>query len=84
MDEGGAMDRCVWLLGLLAILLLLVVVYGSMGIVASGPGAWVDYLFWAIMGLGTLPAVGLLAWLQLRWLWQCHDRQGQCSPRQRF
>ena len=78
------MDRFFWLLGLLAILLLLVVVYGSTGIVASEPGAWVDYVFWAMMGLGTLPAVVLLAWLELRWLWHCRERQVRCNPRQRF
>ncbi len=78
------MDRFFWLLGPLAILLLLVVGYGSMGIAGSESGCWVDYVFWFIMVLGTLPAVVMLAWLQLRGLWQSRERHVRSSPGHRF
>ena len=72
-----------WLLGPLAVLLIMVVGYGSMDMVNGQSGSWVDCLFWAMMALGTLPAFVLLAWLQAQWLLRFLDRPVGRTPRHR-
>ena len=76
------MGALFWLLSPLAGFLILVVGYGSSGAAASEPGSWVDFVFWGMMALGTLPAVGMLLWLQLLGLRQCRDHNiGRKLPR---
>ena len=60
------MGSIFWLLGALAGLVIVVVGYGFLGLITSDQRSWADYLFWSIMGLGTLPAVVQLAWLQVQ------------------
>ena len=80
MKGGRAIGNFFWLLGPLAVLLSLVVGYGTVDTVSARPGSWVDLLFWAMVTLGTLPAVVLLTWLQIQWLRRFHDgRAGRNS-----
>lgn len=73
-----------WLLGPLAVFVCVVVGYGSLGLATSEQGSWADYLFWSIMALGTLPAVGQLTWLQVQALRRWFDRRLRNNPHSRF
>ena len=78
------MGNVFWSLGPLAIFLCAVVGYGCMAMTGPEPGSWVDYLFWSIMGIGTLPAVVLLVGLQLKWLRECLERHVRHNRRRRL
>ncbi len=70
-----------WVPGSLNVLMLTVVCYGAMGTTGDDTATWVDYLFWTVMFLGTLPAVVLLTRLQMRWLWQHLGHQARRAAR---
>ncbi len=72
-----------WVLGPLTVLLLTVICSGAMGMVDDDTATWVDYLFWTMMFLGTLPAAVLLTRLQVRWLWQRLGNQARRDYRTR-
>lgn len=76
------MGSIFWLLGPLAGIVFVVFGYGFLGVISSDQCSWADYLFWSIMGLGTLPAVVQLAWLQLQ-TFRCRSKRHPRSRRHR-
>ncbi len=78
------MGSIFWLLGPLAGIVFVVFGYGFLGVISSDQCSWADYLFWSIMGLGTLPAVVHLAWLQIQTFRRWSERHLRSRRHPRF